>query len=212
MKASQIAVVGLGAAIMVAFLAYPAFAQTASTSTSSTSTSSAHPGPLRGVIQGFAKFFAGHGGPLMGGSGFGPFGGPGARSGAGTTFTTGQTITLTSTSGMYYVVGTQGKTNGTASGTLTLTVTGALRGGYVLNIGGSLTVAGTSYTVSSGSGVMGPGGANIQGEGATSSSGTFILRASARGNFSGTDSARVSLDFSNGTAEYVVSLTSTIAG
>ena len=128
------------------------------------------------------------------------------------TFTTGQVITLTSTSGTYFVVGTQGKTNGTASGTLTLTVNGKLTAGYILSVGGSITVAGTTYNITSGSAVMGPGGASVQGEGATSSSGTYILGATARGNFSGTTAASVSLDFSNGTTEYAVTLTSTISG
>jgi hypothetical protein len=210
MKASHIAVVALGAAIMAAFLAYPAFAATTSTSTSSTTSSgsatmTSTSAPPHGPMQGIAGFFGGRGGPFGGGRG-----GQGQAQAA--TFTTGQVITLTSTSGSYFVVGTHGKTNGTASGTLTLTVDGKLTAGYTLSIGGSLTVNGTTYNVTSGSGVMGPGGANIQGEGATSSSGSYILRASARGNFSGTDTATVSLDFSNGTTEYAVSLTSTITG
>ena len=59
---------------------------------------------------------------------------------------------------------------------------------------------------------MGPGGSGIQGQGATSSSGSFIMRASARGDFRGTTTAMVSVDFSNGTTEYAVFLTSTIQG
>lgn len=127
-------------------------------------------------------------------------------------FSTGQVITLTSTKGSYFVVGTQGKTNGTASGTITLTVDGRLTAGYTLTFAGSVTVAGSTYTVSSGSGIMGPGGASVQGEGATSPSGSFILNGSARGDFTGTTTATVSLDFSNGTTEYAVSLTCTISG
>ena len=212
MKASHIAVVALGAAIMAAFLAYPAFATTASTSNGSTTSNglaattsgSTTPPPMGGPMHRIAAFFGMRGGGPLGG-------GPGGQSPA-TTFTIGQTITLTSTSGNYFVVGTQGKTNGTASGTLTFTVTGKLTGGYILNVGGSLIVAGTTYNVTTGSAVMGPGGASIQGEGATSSSGSYILRASARGNFSGTTTSTLSLDFSNGTTEYAVVLTSTITG
>jgi hypothetical protein len=211
MKTSNIAVVALGAAIMAAFLAYPAFATTASTNspTQSTSPIAAPPGGaatalMPAPMQHIAGFFGGHGG--------GPFrGGRGGQSQA-TIFSDGQTITLTSTNGNYYVVGTQGTTNGTASGTLRFTVAGKLSAGYILNIGGSLTVNGTTYNVTSGSAVMGPGGAGIQGEGATSSSGSYIVRATARGDFSGTTTARVSLDFSNGTTEYAVLLTSTITG
>ena len=143
------------------------------------------------------------------GNGRGPFGQGGQ---ATTTFTTGQTITLTSTKGEYFVVGSKGKTNGSASGTLTFTVAGKLTAGYILNIGGSLTVNGTTYNVTSGSATMGPGGSGIQGQGATSSSGSFILRAIARGDFSGTTTSTVSLDFSNGTTEYAVLLTSSIQG
>ena len=213
MKASHIAVVALGAAVMAAFLAYPAFAATASTSTSSTtssgsavtSSSTASP-PTPGPMHRIAAFF--------GWGGFGPFGA--GRGGQGqaqaATFTTGQTITITSTAGSYFVVGTQGKTNGTASGTLTFTVGGKLTAGYILSVGGSITVAGTTYNLTSGSGVMGPGGANIQGQGATSSSGSYIVRATARGNFSGTTTSTVSLDFGNGTTEYAVFLTGTITG
>jgi hypothetical protein len=121
-------------------------------------------------------------------------------------------ITLASTKGSYFVLGTQGKTNGTASGTLTFTVAGKLTAGDTLNVGGTLIVNGTTYNVTSGSAVMGPGAAGIQGEGTTSSSGSYIVRATARGEFSGTATANVSLDISNGTTEYAVSLTCTITG
>lgn len=197
MKLSYVGAIALGAAIMAAFLAYPAFATTGSTSTAS---QGAGGPPPQGPRHGFGPF-----------GGFGAFGhalGFGQQSAP--SFTTGQAITVTSTSGKYSVVGTQGKTNGTASGTVTITVEGKLTAGYTVSLGGSITVAGTTYTLTSGSGVMGPGGANVQGEGTTSSSGTFILRASANGNFSGTTTSSVSIDFSNGTTEYVVLLTGTI--
>jgi hypothetical protein len=211
MKTSNIAVVALGAAVMAALLAYPAFATTASTNTSPTTISGAAAAvssspavtPSPNVMNRGPGFFLAHGGPFGGGRG---------GQSQTTTFSNGQTITLTSTSGNYYVVGTKGKTNGTASGTLTFTVTGKLSAGYVLNVGGSLVVNGTTYNVTSGSAVMGPGGAGIQGQGATSSSGSYIVRAQARGDFSGTTTATVALDFSNGTTEYAVLLTSTIQG
>lgn len=211
MKSSKIAVVALGAAVMAALLAYPAFgtaasangSPTPSTSSVAATSGSAATAAAPALMHRIAGFFGGRGGPFGGGHG---------GQGQATTFTTGQTITLTSTSGHYFVVGTQGKANGTASGTLTFTVTGKLAGGYILSVEGSITVAGTTYNVSSGSAVMGPGGAGIQGEGATSSSGSFILRATAHGNFSGTTTARTSLDFSNGTTEYAVLLTGNITG
>jgi hypothetical protein len=219
MKATYIAVVALGAAIMAAYLVYPAFATTTtpastslttSNSASAASTPSTNTTPMPAPMQRAGGFFGGRGGGPPGGGG-GPLGGRGGQ-GQAATFSNGQTITLTSTKGSYFVVGTQAKTNGTASGTLTFTVDGKVTGGYVLNIGGSLTVNGTTYNVTSGSAVMGPGGASIQGEGATSSSGSYIIRATARGDFSGTTTSTVSLDFSNGTTEYAVLLTSTIQG
>jgi hypothetical protein len=202
MKTTNMAVIALGAAVVAALLAYPAFATTASTNTSPLpSTGSAAAPALNGMLPG-----SGFRGNVRG-----PFG-DGSRASQTSTFTTGQTITLTSTKGEYFVVGTKGKTNGTASGTLTFTVAGKLTAGYTLNVGGSLTVNGTTYSVASGSGVMGPGGSGIQGQGATSSSGSFILRAVAHGDFSGTTTSTVSVDFNNGTTEYAVFLTSSIHG
>ena len=143
-------------------------------------------------------------------SGKGPI--AGSRDGQAATFSIGQKITVTSTKGIYFVVGTHGKTNGTASGSLTFTVIGKLSAGYTLGVSGSLTVNGTAYIISSGSAVMGAAGAGIKGEGATSGSGSFIFRASAHGDFSGTTKATVSADLSNGATEYAVFLTGTIQG
>jgi len=212
MKHTNLAAFALGAAVVAVLLAYPAFAATAATSISPSTTfgssTSAGATALGNAIAGTPNEM--RPGPGHFADGRGPYGG--ARGAPTTTFSNGQTITLTSTKGTYFVVGTNGKTNGTASGTLTFTVTGKLTGGYVLNVGGSLTVNGTTYSVTSGSAAMGPGGSEIQGEGATSSSGSFILRASARGDFSGTTTSMVSVDLSNGTTEYAVFLTSTIQG
>lgn len=200
MRMTYVGAIALGAAITAAFLAFPAFAAAGSTTTTTTTSSGQ---PPQGARHGFGQF-----------GGFGGFGGPGHGLGIGrqspANFTTGQAITVTSTSGKYSVVGTQGKTNGTASGTLTVTIEGKLTAGYTVSLGGSFTVAGTSYSITSGSGTMGPGGANLQGEGTTSGSGTFILRASASGNFSGTTTSTVSIDFSNGSTEYAVFLTGAI--
>jgi hypothetical protein len=121
----------------------------------------------------------------------------------------GQTITLTSTSGEYFVVGSP-STNGTASGTLTFTVTGKLSEGYTLSLtSGSLTIAGTTYTISSGSAQMDPSGVMISGQGTTTPTGQFILHAMAHGTFVGT-SASVSLDFTNETTEYQVTLSGSV--
>ena len=124
--------------------------------------------------------------------------------------TVGQTFTITSTAGEYFVAGTP-STNGTASGALTFTVTGKLTGGYTLSItSGSLTVAGTTYSVTSGSAQMGPNAAAVVGQGATNPTGTFLLRAGAHGSFAGT-TGTVSLDLQAGSSEYLVFLAGTIS-
>ena len=122
----------------------------------------------------------------------------------------GQTFTITSTSGTYYVAGNP-KTNGTASGTLTFTVTGKLSEGYTLSItSGSLTVAGTTYTVASGTAQMGRGAASLTGQGTTNPTGTFLLRASAHGSFVGS-TGTMSLDLQSGSSEYLVFLAGSIS-
>lgn len=161
---------------------------------------------------GFAPF----GGPPNGGPAS-PFGGPPSRGGGGhgpptpVTIANGQAITVTSTKGEFRVVGNRDK-NGTASGTLTFTVAGKLSSGYIMTIGGSITVNGTTYTVSSGSGRMSPFANSISGQGTTSSAGTYLLDAVAHGDFTGSSTANVGLDFSNGTTEYAVTLVGTIQG
>ena len=123
----------------------------------------------------------------------------------------GQTFTITSTTGKYFVAGTS-KTNGTASGTLTFTVTGKLAAGYTLSIkSGSLTVAGTTYTITSGTAQMGRDASVVVGQGATNPTGTFLLRASAHGSFVGS-TGTVSLDLQSGSSEYLVFLAGSISG
>ena len=123
--------------------------------------------------------------------------------------TVGQTFTVTSTQGDYWVVGSS-STNGSASGTLTFTVTSKLSAGYTLSLtSGSIVVAGTTYTVSSGSAQMRLSANAMSGQGTTTPVGQFLLQAQARGTFVGT-SGSVLLDFTNGTTEYAVALTGTI--
>lgn len=184
---------------MVAFLAYPAFASTGAT-TSATSSNTGGGGFRQALVHRIEAWLANRGFFA------GRLGGAQAPA-----FATGQTISVTSTAGKYLVVGTQGKTNGTATGSLTFTVAGKLKSGYILTVTGSIQVAGTTYTITSGSAEMGAGGANMVGQGATSSSGTFIFRASAHGNFGGATSSRITLDFSNGATEYAVVLTGPVA-
>jgi len=123
--------------------------------------------------------------------------------------TTGQTITMTSSGGSYYVVGTP-SSNGTASGTVTFTVTSRLSQGYTLSItSGSIVVGGTTYTISSGAAQTGPSAEVISGQGTTTPTGQFLLRGDARGTFAGT-SSQLFLDFNAGSTEYAVTLTGTV--
>lgn len=218
-KTATVAAVAL--TLVAAFLAYsamvaPASAQTAATSsTSSTSASStirnshAPPGPGQWMVpngQGGQGGF-GRGGPFQGGQ---------MRGGQGPSqqqanLTVGQTISVTSTQGRFLVVGDSAE-NGTASGTVTFTVTGKLSAGYTLSITqGNIVVNGTTYTLSSGSAQMDRAATTLTGQGTTTPSGQFIVQASARGSFAGS-SATVSIDLGAGTTEYLVTLTGTVEG
>src|SRR5438105_9860431 len=118
MKTTNFAAFGLGAAVVAALLAYPAFASTASTSTSPT-TMSGTTTAVGATALGNAIAAAPNElrpGPAHWADGRGAWGD--VRASQAATFSNGQTITLTSTKGSYFVVGTNGKTNGTASGTL----------------------------------------------------------------------------------------------
>jgi len=123
--------------------------------------------------------------------------------------TVGQTLTVTSTQGHYYVIGTPSN-NGTASGAITFTVTAKLTEGYTLSISsGTLVVGGTTYTISSGTAQTGPSADLISGQGTTTPTGQFLLQGIARGSFAGT-SGQVLLDFQAGSTEYAVALTGTV--
>ena len=128
---------------------------------------------------------------------------------AAVNLTVGQTITVTSSSGSYYVVGTP-SSNGTASGTVTFTVTSRLSEGYALSItSGSIVVGGTTYTVSSGTAQTGPSADIISGQGTTTPTGQFLLHGDAIGTFAGTIS-QLFLDFKAGSTEYAVTLTGAV--
>lgn len=122
----------------------------------------------------------------------------------------GKTFTITSTQGKYFVPGTPSK-NGTASGTVTFMVTGKLSEGYTLSLSsGSITVAGTTYTISSGTAQMNRGASAITGQGATTPTGQFILRAAAHGSFVGS-TGTMTLDLQSGSSEYLVFLAGSIS-
>ncbi len=123
--------------------------------------------------------------------------------------TAGQTITVTSSQGTFQVMGTS-SSNGTASGTITFTLTSKLAEGYTLSItSGSLVVGGTTYTISSGTAQTGRSADVISGQGTTTPTGQFLLRGTATGSFAGTTGSLL-LDFKTGSTEYAVALTGTV--
>ena len=134
--------------------------------------------------------------------------------------TVGQNITIASTQGHFHVVSDKSE-NGTASGTVTFTVTGKFANGYTLSITtGNLNVNGTTYAISSGSAETGPYAHHMVGQGTTASvgttsggttSGAFLMRATARGTFGG-EYATMSLDLQSGTTEYAIFLVGSIQG
>ena len=121
----------------------------------------------------------------------------------------GETITLTSVAGGYWVVGNPGS-NGTASGTLTLQVTGALTGGYILSVtGGTLNVNGTSYTVSSGSAELGPYGHFALGQGQAGGA-QFLFLDRNLGKFGSASYGVLRVDLQSGSSEFAARLLVTI--
>ncbi|MGA2199351.1 MAG: hypothetical protein ABSG45_05380 [Nitrososphaerales archaeon] len=192
-------------AIIAILLAYPALSTaSAQTSTSASSTTGSPTGTAYPPWSDGFGFPPNQGGDRgMGGPGFGQ---PQSK----VTVPVGQTITFTSTSGQYVVVGTT-STNGTASGSLVFTVSNNLAEGYTLSITGSVVVGGTTYTISSGSAIMSPSATSMTGQGATSPTGAFILQGASRGSFVGT-TASISLDLKSGSTEYMVLLNGTVQG
>lgn len=202
-------------ALTALLLVYPALVSPAAATTSTTNTTTASTttsnwsGPSGTSGPGWR---GGQGPPGNGGPGFG---GPQQPGGLGqfqeqkVNVTDGETFTVTSSSGEYSVVGNTSE-NGTASGSITFTVTGSLTAGDTLSISGSVVIGGTTYTISSGSAEMNPSATSISGQGTASPTGDFLLQASAHGSFVGSN-GQVSLDLSNGTTEYLVFLSGSVS-
>ncbi|MDE1852374.1 MAG: hypothetical protein KGI38_01370 [Thaumarchaeota archaeon] len=121
----------------------------------------------------------------------------------------GQTITLTSVAGGYWVVGDRAS-NGTATGAMTLQVTGALTGGYIIAVtGGSLSINGTTYAISSGSAELGSHGAFMVGQG-QAGSGQFLFLDRNLGKFGSTNYGVLRVDLKDGASEFAARLLVTI--
>jgi hypothetical protein len=124
--------------------------------------------------------------------------------------TVGQTVTLTSVAGGYWVVGDPGS-NGTASGTMALRVTGALAGGYAISVtGGTFTINGTTYTISGGSAELGPHGHFLVGQGEAGSS-PFLFLGRNLGKFGAANYGVLSVDLQGASTELAARLLVTIS-
>jgi hypothetical protein len=122
----------------------------------------------------------------------------------------GQTITLTSVAGGYWEVGNR-SVNGTASGTMTLQVSGAFKGGYALTVtGGSLVIGTTTYTISSGSSELGPYGARMIGQGQAGTA-QFLFAGRDIGKFGTTNYCILRVDLKDGSSEFAARLLATIS-
>ena len=123
--------------------------------------------------------------------------------------TSGQTITLTSVAGGYWEIGDRA-VNGTASGSMTLQVSGALKGGYIISVtGGSLNINGVTYSVSSGSAELGPHGVYMVGQGEAGTA-QFLFQDRDLGKFGSSSYGVLRVDLKDGSSEFAARLLVTI--
>ena len=122
----------------------------------------------------------------------------------------GQTITLTSVAGGFWVVGER-SVNGTGSGSMTLEVSGSLTGGYILSVaGGSFSVNGTTYTISGGSAELGPRGVYLVGQGQAGTA-QFLFIDRSLGKFGSTNYGVLRIDLKDGASEFAARLLVTVS-
>jgi hypothetical protein len=122
----------------------------------------------------------------------------------------GQTLTLNSVAGGYWVAGDRA-VNGTASESMTLQVTAAFKGGYALSLtGGSLIINDTTYDISGGTAEVGPYGTHMVGQG-QSGTAQFLFEWSSLGKFGGTTYATLRVDLTSGSSEFVARLLVTVS-
>ena len=121
----------------------------------------------------------------------------------------GETITLTSVAGGYWQIGDR-SVNGTATGSMTLQVTGVLKGGYIISVGGgTFGINGATYTISSGSAELGPHGVYMVGQGQAGSA-QFLFLDRSLGKFGSTNYGVLRVDLKDGTSEFAARLLVTV--
>jgi hypothetical protein len=123
----------------------------------------------------------------------------------------GQSFTLTSVAGGYREIGDPA-VNGTATGSLTIMITGTFTAGYSVSVtGGQVSANGVTYTVSGGSGELGRYGVHMVGQGQAGTTAQFLFSANNLGKFGSTDYGVLRVDLSNGSNEFAVRLLVTVS-
>jgi hypothetical protein len=117
----------------------------------------------------------------------------------------GQTYTLTSVAGGYRVLGNPAL-NGTATGSMTIKVTGTFNAGYSVSVtGGQISANGTTYTITGGSAEVGRYGIYMVGQGQAGTA-QFLFQGTNLGKFGSADYGILRLDLSNGSGQLGVRL------
>ena len=119
--------------------------------------------------------------------------------------TVGENLTLSGLTGRYAST-TNSSVNGNATGAITFQVTQSFKRGYILTISsGSVTLGGTTYTITGGSIELNPAGMAGSGSGSTSPSGQFLVHLNMHGT-SASLNGRAVLDMKAGGSEYLVTI------
>lgn len=124
---------------------------------------------------------------------------------AGAQLSVGQSFTLSNLTG-HFVVSGNDSVEGTATGSLTVMVTGILHDGMTLSItSGHFMLGNTTFTISSGTIVVDSGDGSAVGSG-TAGSARFIIQVDGLNGtmLSGADT--VHIDLKSGTTEFLISL------
>jgi hypothetical protein len=121
----------------------------------------------------------------------------------------GRSITLTSIAGGFRQANDK-SVNGTASGSLSFSVTRVYARGYSLTVtGGSIAFNGATYSVSGGTAELGPYGSRLVGQGDAVTA-QFLFGGRSLGRFGGTGYGVLGIDLKSGLDEYIVRLLVTV--
>jgi len=94
---------------------------------------------------------------------------------------------------------------------MTLQVSGALKGGYIISVtGGSLNINGVTYSISSGSAELGPHGVYMVGQGQAGTA-QFLFQDRDLGKFGSSSYGVLRIDLKDGSSEFAARLLVTIS-